>query len=778
MKKLTLLLMLLFALSSCTKSDIDTIEPSESASTELSLKMDGFDIVASRAANDSAVAKMTMLQFVNGVYTFTKTITNVNIDGVTVIMDLKTMANSMEEGEENILIFAANFPDNAFDGLTIGSSTYADYKSFSTPVSDFSTHLPMVGYYQGVLQEKTTNRISATLTRAVAKIDYTVNVDNFIDSQGVYVDVTIDNIELCDIPKDITLYACENRPALPIAPNAGLWPDYTKMEPFPDYSVETFCNYDSSADQNTDAHKALFYMPENVRGSFDELITTSYTKIPESLSDEYNKGLTYAKVTLSFEDTYKGPSQATYRIYLGGNALGDMNILRNTEYRVTTTIGGANSWETDTRIDVIFYPKTFDYTNPSVVAALTGLSQGDLEVQYNSSMNANCYILNPVPYEKGLVFYIPIEDKINNFWTNYEGNTSYQLSSADTWYVDILWSDIEGITHAESNSPTAATTSGGFSVQRVASAAGECYANTPKNQSALKVTLPNTFNTPSKHGNIVVGIRKSTTNIGSDYCWSWHFWITDYNPYSVTSAPTAANQVGTTTDGGYVFTYGDSYWSQNSGKWIMDRAIGSVSADNYATDNTTNSARGILYYQYGRKDPFTLYPSGTYSYTNVSSNTISTGTIVGGVKSPAKFDKNTYGVIYDDSSYRGTSYPWNDKKLNNMSEKSIFDPSPLGWKLAVNGTWSDFSETTFLENGSYHARRYEVSSSIYANYPASGCLGDGYGSFTNGGLTEFCWSCLPSSSYFGYNLYFDSSDVYTQTTASRGYGFPVVPLQE
>jgi hypothetical protein len=90
-----------------------------------------------------------------------------------------------------------------------------------------------------------------------------------------------------------------------------------------------------------------------------------------------------------------------------------------------------------------------------------------------------------------------------------------------------------------------------------------------------------TANTPASNngGNAVVQIKNGSNEV----LWSWHIWVTGYDPNS--GGTTYSRSNGTKT---YVF---------------MDRNLGATAA---ATSTATDQASAVsgLLYQWGRKDPF------------------------------------------------------------------------------------------------------------------------------------------------------------------------------
>ena len=166
-----------------------------------------------------------------------------------------------------------------------------------------------------------------------------------------------------------------------------------------------------------------------------------------------------------------------------------------------------------------------------------------------------------------------------------------------------------------------------------------------------------TVSSPFKEGNAVIAAKDASGEI----LWSWHIWLTDQPQEQV-----YANNAGT----------------------MMDRNLGATSA----TPGDVG-ALGLLY-QWGRKDPFLGSSSigseveakstGTWPSAVVSSS--STGTIEYAVRNPMTFiAQNTYNRDwYYTSSHTKDNTRW-------QSNKSIYDPCPVGWRVpdgGNNGVWA------------------------------------------------------------------------------------------
>ena len=167
-------------------------------------------------------------------------------------------------------------------------------------------------------------------------------------------------------------------------------------------------------------------------------------------------------------------------------------------------------------------------------------------------------------------------------------------------------------------------------------------------------------------GNAVIAL----TVAGKIY-WSWHIWVTDYDP----NKP-------------------DGWRSVNGRKW-MDRNLGAMSGE-YTPDG---AARGLIY-QWGRKDPF----PGTKGFGD---NTPKPVYVYDAGGSPEKYidyiSKQTNGInlIYSlqhpdqiiyaslDESEESDWYTTNTQEYANnqlwsADKKTIFDPCPAGWRVPDN----------------------------------------------------------------------------------------------
>lgn len=394
----------------------------------------------------------------------------------------------------------------------------------------------------------------------------------------------------------------------------------------------------------------------------------------------------------------------------------------------------------------------------------------------------NCYMVHPGVSRtaEGTIFEVPIS-QINRFWGhkvwfNPDPSTgkpeANEIGENDTWTVCHIWQDVQNkqlIYFCDENG-TDITKS---RVHPNNSKLTEYYA-AGKGNEPIRFKLKDN----ATYGNVVIGVRKD--GIGA-YIWSWHLWITDYNPdaapapsitvnygsrsinglyvendnvlnstflidgqgyysYSGSSNGAAADEAGTPLYNNYVY-YGnvqhynhiyDKYWSSDmksstvwdgtgiyADKWIMDRNLGAFAPLNADIKNPIEAFG--LYYQFGRKDPFPYQTVYDYRGENVVSwTTGSGGTISNGVRNPTVF----YGALNAAWATDGATIahrPWHSLDDVTYGKKTIFDPCPPGWCMpVVEAFW--FATPTqpkdvYSGNSNYSA--LNASTAVYMDINAS-----------------------------------------------------------
>ena len=188
-------------------------------------------------------------------------------------------------------------------------------------------------------------------------------------------------------------------------------------------------------------------------------------------------------------------------------------------------------------------------------------------------------------------------------------------------------------------------------------------------------------NTQSLEGNALVRYMR-----GTEVIWSWHIWITNYNP----------NTTNVTVP--------------STGVVFMDRDLGAFA--NAPGSDVTRSYG--LFYQVGRKDPFlaqSVVQNGAYdilpnmrSYRGYIAidRVPPTVNLAASIKNPSTFYLSNYGTT---SWYGGLIEPRAD--LWTSMHKTDYDPCPEGWKIGAlndfrNLDGSNFTPPTALVSGGYN----------------------------------------------------------------------------
>ena len=171
------------------------------------------------------------------------------------------------------------------------------------------------------------------------------------------------------------------------------------------------------------------------------------------------------------------------------------------------------------------------------------------------------------------------------------------------------------------------------------------------------------FLTAGTEGNALIAAKDADGTI----LWSWHIWCTD----------TPADQTYVNSLGTYV---------------VQDRNLGAIRADRGVEDEWKESC-GVDYH-WGRKDPFVGYKHTEGALVSIE-ETIQNPTV------------------------KLSSWSWSSVSSSLWSEtsKTIYDPCPVGYRVAPQDIWKDFSASN--AKGDYdNGRYYYCNESDYAWYPS------------------------------------------------------------
>ena len=181
---------------------------------------------------------------------------------------------------------------------------------------------------------------------------------------------------------------------------------------------------------------------------------------------------------------------------------------------------------------------------------------------------------------------------------------------------------------------------------------GPADAKVEKGDLLSEVTLKDGyvhFISTGEEGNALIAAKDADGNI----LWSWHIWMTD-QPLD----QTYLNSAGTFV--------------------VQDRNLGATRADR-GTGDQWKEAKGIMY-EWGRKDPFIFDDVDGKIVGTRNSNRI---TIAESISDPTCFAGGSNG--WESSGSKAS--------LWLPSKKTIYDPCPVGYKVARKEIWADFSKT-------------------------------------------------------------------------------------
>ncbi|NDW08357.1 T9SS type A sorting domain-containing protein [Dysgonomonas sp. 520] len=316
----------------------------------------------------------------------------------------------------------------------------------------------------------------------------------------------------------------------------------------------------------------------------------------------------------------------------------------------------------------------------------------------------NAYIVNP-----GSDISIPVV-KAYAIWTQIESlvNTNPDLSGGIT--AELLWQDNQSLISSVSLQGNGKT------------------AN-------IKITTNN------NKGNAVIGVK-----IGGIIRYSWHIWVTDYDPES--------QNIKYIADGEELF-----FMSMNLG----------ATTGSYETADSF----GLLY-QFGRKDPFpgagsilennyndigrTIYDidNNVLSQGIKYENVVETNNLANAILNPLNYysgndmngkDWYSSNPLHNDTLWCGTA-----------GEKGIFDPSPEGWRIPP-------------AHKMYPNLLNEAEQNM-SGYPKSGSRDFSNGLFFMTGDYGMYWSSTANSS-LAYYMFLSDLLVQTKSSHYRSNGYSV-----
>ena len=528
---------------------------------------------------------------------------------------------------------------------------------------------------------------------------------------------------------------------------------YAQETVFPDASLVDFVQLEKDVLdlQEGSEIQLLYYLPRNMQG-----MNNSTTEAGKNVNAPANA--TYVEVLATRKESH---APVRYRFYLGANDINDFNVKSNHLYEF-----------------VVDFSKFGDVNDNRV----EDMSVVNLE-------DSNSYMVNPSD-GSNIRYVVPIENRINTFWKSESGQLNaewkdYLIGYGQEWVAEVIWQDVNKQVIKFCNDDGTLT---------------DTYRGLADDRYFTFVTTDAAIGTPC---NVVIGVRRASDSwsaLTDGYMWSWHLWLTDYDP----DEDTGGWQDGIYTypvSGGSVQRYSsfeDISIYEGMNVFIMDRNFG---AKGYTREHGWAKSTGTLY-QYGRKDPFPT-ADRVYDITGAATRTISRMPGIVNLNAtvlfPEKFITQEVKDVYDWSSeakYR--PYDWNDLHMaaSKGESKSFFDPCPPGWRLPTYLIWSDFgnknranasnwfstdtndNEYYTADNGSDAGWLFYLDGKTMSGdvtyYPGSGMRNYTTGNYGGGGNGAL-WSAISSNAAGVYLYYDNSSEKYMLPSQSffRYMGMPV-----
>ena len=309
-------------------------------------------------------------------------------------------------------------------------------------------------------------------------------------------------------------------------------------------------------------------------------------------------------------------------------------------------------------------------------------------------------------------------------------------------------------------------------------------------------------------GNAVVAVTKGS-GASKTVLWSWHLWFAPKD---------ALDKIPVTNYQGKVYNFtketlgwkptqwsGSTYDKPRTVKVKVEQIVANNGTKQDAviniTQNPGNVKQGVTtLYQFGRKDAFPGVATTDIKQGSITENAGDNMSIMNGIQHPDFYYtqgsnwQNNYSYYNLWSADNTVNGGWNVGNDNSVV-KTVYDPSPVGFKMPANNAFTGFTTTgqnsstqsEFNVDGTDNWQTYQnnfghnfwTSSSKTAtiNFPASGYRNYSGGSLVSVGSDGFYWSAVPNYTSYGCDLVFDSS-VHPLNVDYRACGFAARPVSE
>ena len=312
-------------------------------------------------------------------------------------------------------------------------------------------------------------------------------------------------------------------------------------------------------------------------------------------------------------------------------------------------------------------------------------------------------------------------------------------------------------------------------------------------------------------GNAVVAVTKGS-GASKTVLWSWHLWFAPKD---------ALDKIPVTNHQGKVYNFtketlgwkptqwsGSTYSSARTVKVKVEQTVANNGTKAYTVINITQNPGGVkkgatTLYQFGRKDAFPgVDASKLAANSHFTENAGDNMSITNGIQHPDLYytwgsnwytNYGYYNLWSADNTLIGGRNFGND----NPVVKTVYDPSPVGFKMPANNAFTGFT-TTGLNSTSQSEMNVDgtddwqqwtnnfghnfwtnSSKTATITFPASGWRSRLDGSLYGVGYNGWYWSAVPNGTSVGCDLGFDSGFVYPLGNYStRPSGLAVRAVEE
>lgn len=462
------------------------------------------------------------------------------------------------------------------------------------------------------------NGLEVTISSMVAKL--TINYD-VIAPNNSSSEYTLNSIKLFRIPDRASFYGNLS----------GIRPAFTEYQLLPyEYTIPSD-SYNSGS--------ITLYVPQNIRPD------TEHPANSDASTKTLNAPPKATYVSFCFTNTSTG-TPVNVNVFPGGN---------NDSSPESIDTGKDNAYGCYEILSNAHYTEALTINESSLTSYLNdGLEDSRVIERIQENITSNCYILNPLTSVNATGFNysanreeyysLPIIARSNEAW--YGIDPSKVIDEDDEWKVEVVWQDVPGrqVFFLESSGLKNWKNEYGFienngsDILNNSNYANEYYGRGNGENGFVNIFVKKESQNERTRGNVLIALRKKTgvdsnsgENVYGDIIWSWHLWVTDYNPDTISGSNEYYREVPGDTDNSgtrdaKVFHY--KYFGTKY-KWMMDRHLGAMgwrpSGLFYAPNHDDTEPEpdpiverkvhnGVsvivapesfgMYYQWGRKDPF------------------------------------------------------------------------------------------------------------------------------------------------------------------------------